>query len=376
MVVDRDHGINVLLDQGTHEVVGTLLHLGVGTLYGVELDAVAVAAGVDTRHGAAAQTNAVVVATHHNDVVAFLRFLLQAVALLAVADAACQHDHLVVAVELMLLLGQLLAVEGLGGVGGSGLIFKGEQRTGDEGLAELVAEVARTIRCLDENLFGSLIEPFAGLGAVLPLAGELGCAKTGIAGHVDSCSGNRPRSYSTAHTVADLTARTRSGAVEGLHGGGEVVGLGFQRDDALDGLHAEPVGRALVGRGKLLHHRSLGKGHVVLVGRENLSGMQLRGLLDHLEEARLALLAVDDKHATEDLVAAVLRVDLRETEDFRVGERASVLLLYLVEVFYLLGTQRQSFLLVVFLDVVHVLDGLGSMLHSEDFLVESLIHAL
>ena len=154
------------------------------------------------------------------------------------------------------------------------------------------------------------------------------------------------------------------------------MGLGLQGDNALDGLHAEPVGCALVGGRELLHHRSLGKGHVVLVGGEDLAAVLLGGLLDHLEEARLALLAVDDKRAAEDLVAAVLGVDLREAKYLRVGERPAVLLLYLVEIFYFLRTQGQSFLLVVLLDVLNVLDGLRRVAHGEDVLVQPLIHAL
>ena len=47
VVVDADHGVHVLLAEGTHQVVGTLLHLGVGTLHGVQLDAIRVASCVD-----------------------------------------------------------------------------------------------------------------------------------------------------------------------------------------------------------------------------------------------------------------------------------------------------------------------------------------
>ena len=38
MVVDRDDGVVVLLAKGTHHVVGTLLHLCIGTLHGIQLD--------------------------------------------------------------------------------------------------------------------------------------------------------------------------------------------------------------------------------------------------------------------------------------------------------------------------------------------------
>ena len=47
VVVDRYYGVDVLLAQGAHQVVGTLLHFGVGALHGVEFDAAAVTAGVD-----------------------------------------------------------------------------------------------------------------------------------------------------------------------------------------------------------------------------------------------------------------------------------------------------------------------------------------
>ena len=98
MVVDADHGVVVLLAERTHQVVGAFLHLGVGTLHGVQLDAVAIAARVDRRYRAAAQSDAVVVTANHHYLVAFLRLFLQAVALGAIAHATGQHDHLVVGI--------------------------------------------------------------------------------------------------------------------------------------------------------------------------------------------------------------------------------------------------------------------------------------
>ena len=154
------------------------------------------------------------------------------------------------------------------------------------------------------------------------------------------------------------------------------MGLGLQRDDALDGLHLEEVGRGLVLGGELLHHRTLGKGHIILVGGEYLARMVLGRFLDEREEARRTLLTVDDKRTAEDLVAAVLGVDLRKTEDLTVGERSSVLLLNLVEVGYLLRTQREALFLVVLLDIVHVFDGLRLVIDGEDRLVEAVVHTL
>ena len=88
VVVDRNYRVHILLAQSANEVVCTLLHLWVGTLHGVQLDAVAVAAGINRRNRATAQADAVVVAAYNDNLVALLRLLLQTVALCAVAYAA------------------------------------------------------------------------------------------------------------------------------------------------------------------------------------------------------------------------------------------------------------------------------------------------
>ena len=152
--------------------------------------------------------------------------------------------------------------------------------------------------------------------------------------------------------------------------------LSLQRDDALDVLYAEPVARALVLRRKLLNDRSLSESHIILIGREDLVGILLRGLLDHREEGTFHLLAVDDKGSAENLMTAVLRVDLCEAEDLRVRQRAPVLLLQSMQVFYFLRAQGQSFLLVVFLQIFHMLDGLRLDVDRKDALVEAAVHTL
>ena len=115
------------------------------------------------------------------------------------------------------------------------------------------------------------------------------------------------------------------------------MSLSLERDNALDVLHLEIVACRLVLRCELLHNRTLCESHVVLVSRENLVGVLLSGLLDHSEKRRLHLLTVNDERTAENLVTAVLRVDLCETEDLRVGKWASELLLNLVEILNLLG---------------------------------------
>ena len=46
VVVDRHDGIHILLAKRTHQIVGTLLHLWVGTLNGIQLNTIAVATSI------------------------------------------------------------------------------------------------------------------------------------------------------------------------------------------------------------------------------------------------------------------------------------------------------------------------------------------
>ncbi len=46
VVVDADYRVYIFLAEGANQVVGSLLHLRIGTLNGVQLDAVAIATGI------------------------------------------------------------------------------------------------------------------------------------------------------------------------------------------------------------------------------------------------------------------------------------------------------------------------------------------
>ena len=61
---------------------------------------------------------------------------------------------------------------------------------------------------------------------------------------------------------------------------------------------------------------------VIGVGRERAFGGELVGVADHAEEREFALVAVDDPVGVENLVAAVLGVDLREHDELGVGRVA------------------------------------------------------
>ena len=98
VVVNRNHGIHVLLAEGTYQVVGTFLHLWVGSLNGIQFNAVAIATRINGRYGAATKSDAVVVTTDDDYLIALLGLFLQAVALGAVAHASGEHDDFVVGV--------------------------------------------------------------------------------------------------------------------------------------------------------------------------------------------------------------------------------------------------------------------------------------
>ena len=356
VVVDRHHGVVFLLAEGAHEVGGALLHFGVGALHGIELDARAVTPRVDRRNRAATETDAVVVATDHHNFVALLGRAFETVALRAVAHTAGEHDHFVE--------GIVLTIFG---------VLEGEHRTGDEGLAELVAEVRSAVGSLREDLARRLVKPGASRHIVLP---RTLIVQAGIGRHVDRRAGNGQRTDTTSHTVTDFTARAGRSAVERFDSRGEVVRFGLDGDDTLDVANHEIVGSVVTRGRKLLHHGAFGERHVVFVGREDAVRIFFRGAFDHGKEGGGHFLAVDDKRTAENLVAAVLGVELRETKDLTVGEGATELALHTVEIFDLCGRKCESFLLIVGVEIVDRANGFGRVVDSEKRVVQSVVNSL
>ena len=97
------------------------------------------------------------------------------------------------------------------------------------------------------------------------------------------------------------------------------MGLGFQRNNTLDRLNAEPVAGALVLWCKLFYSRALCKSYIVFVSRENFSWTLFRCFLDKSKEARLTFFSVYNKGAAENFMSTVLRIDLSEAKYLRIG---------------------------------------------------------
>ena len=104
--------------------------------------------------------------------------------------------------------------------------------------------------------------------------------------------------------------------------------------------------------------------------------MLCRCLLDHLEQAGFFFLTVDDELSAEDLVAAVLGVDLCKTKYLRVGQPTAHVLLHLFQVGDFLRAECQSLLLVVGFQVVDMLDGLRLNVHAEHLLRQAVVESL
>ena len=77
--------------------------------------------------------------------------------------------------------------------------------------------------------------------------------------------------------------------------------------------------------GELLYPRSFNKGHVVFIGRSNPVWITLGGFLDHLEKSHWLFLSIDYKRTIENFMTAVLGIDLRKPEHFRICQGSAQL---------------------------------------------------
>lgn len=237
VVVDRDDRVHLLFRYGPDRIVNPFLHLRVRTLHGVQLDRSGVFAGCHRRNGSAAHADAVVVAAEQHDLVARVRFVLDAVLFAAVAYAAGLHDDFVESVFLAVLE-----------------VFECLQAAADQRLPEFIAEIRRAVRRFDQDVFGGLVQPLAGFGLLFPFASAV---QPRVSRHVNGRSGYRERPLAAGDPVADLAAGSGRRAVERLDGRREVVRFGLDRNDALELLDLEIVRRVVGRRGELFGLRAL-----------------------------------------------------------------------------------------------------------------------
>ena len=151
------------------------------------------------------------------------------------------------------------------------------------------------------------------------------------------------------------------------------MGLRLERKHRLHLFGTEKVGTSRITRGKDLHLRTAIESHIILVSRNQIIGVLLGGLLDHLEERTPFLLAINHKGTTKDLVSAVLRIDLRKAKELAIGQRSSHLLSHLLQICHFLLTQCQALRLIVGSDILHLNHLLRAIGTSKDVGAQPLI---
>ena len=368
MVVDRNDRVVVHFAEGSDGIVVSLLHLGVGPLDCVEFYLVAVLPCIYAAYSSASHSYAVVVAAKQYKLVTFLRNLLGCVGFLCVSNSAGQHYDLVVS-ELRIVFLNTLLLFGM---------FKGEQGSADNGLAEFVSEVAGSVGSLCQYFFRALIQPLARL-VLLPWP-EDRCGSTSVksrvAGHVNRSSCNRETSLSAGHAVSDFSAGSCCGTVERLYRSREVVGFSLEADNGFSFLGLEKRRFFSLFRKEHLDLRPLKESAVVFVRAYNQVGIEFCGLLDHLEQRRFHLFAVYDEGSVENLVAAVLAVDLAEAEHLAVCKRTADLPGQTFQVGDFLLAQGQSLLLVIGCEVLYVYNLVRLLVNGKYILVQSFVKPL
>ena len=172
--------------------------------------------------------------------------------------------------------------------------------------------------------------------------------RTWVAGHIDGRPSQGDTGTSASHTVTNLPTCTCGSPVEGLYGRGEVVRLSLETEHTVDGLTDEEVRLIPRGWSELLQVlRPVDEGDIILVGGDEVIGISRAGVLNHREEATLFLLTIEDEGAAEDLMTAVLAIDLREAEELTVGQGTPKTPTELLEVSDFLLTQSQTLCFIV-----------------------------
>ena len=304
-VVRGKNGVAFALGEtAVDHFLAATLHLGVVALHRGEIEVFGTLARGYRRRGTAAQADKHRRATQHHHRVTRAQAQLGDLRRIDGAQAAGQHDRLVVGAHQAGLVGGLLEAAEIA-----------RQRRA----AEFVVERGGTDRAVGHD-FQRRGHARVERALVFPGLGQRRDAqvrdrKTGEAGlGLAAAAGGT--------LVADLAAGAGGGARERRDGRGVVVGFDLDREGRIHrravavfagaGFGAETRARVA------LHH-----GGVVAVGGERELRAARVGVLDHAEQRVRLLFAVDDPVGVEDLVPAVFGVGLREHHQFGVGRVAA-----------------------------------------------------
>ena len=237
-----------------------------------------------------------------------------------IAEASGKHDRLVIATEHT-----------------AHVRFEGAEVAAEIGPPELVVERGGADRSLEHDVERrSEAAGLAGRGALPDL---LVARNAQIGDRVADEAGLRLCAAAGRAFVADLAAGTGRGARERRDGGGMVVRLHLH-----DGVHRDGMARvtAVTARMEALRLAAFHDRGVVGIRDDGARRIGRMRVADHGEERLGLRLAVDDPVGVEDLVAAVLRVRLREHGELGVGGVAPHGAVGALEISDLVGAQRQA----------------------------------
>ena len=316
------------------------LHLGIAALHGVKVKALGVRAGGHGGSGPAPEADAHARPPEHDHERSGRQSRLDGLVLADVADAACEHDGLVIAVAR-----------------GADPGLECTEVAEDVRAAEFIVEGRGADRPLGHDLAGRGDAArgsvhargrscgIVGVAVVLPVL-PVSLKVQGRNGEAAK-AGLGPGSAPRCALVANFAARARGGSGERADRRRMVVR--FDLEDGVAGFKAflEYAAELVLGtrtRIHACHRRPLEHGRVVRIGNDRaLRSLAVR-LADHAEERLVLLDAVDREFGIEDLVAAVLGVGLRKHHELDIRRVAPLALECINEVVDLVVRKRKAHL--------------------------------
>ncbi len=323
-VVDGDDRVALTeLPAGIDHFLAAALDLGVAALHRGEVEVGGVGAGRHRRGGAAAQADQHARAAELDQQRAGREGRLFRLLRLDAAEAAGDHDRLVVAAHLALHF-----------------LLEAAEVAGEVGPAEFIVEGSGADRALDHDVErgGDALRL-----AVGPAVGGLpGLLETGDVQVRHRETGQpclRTRAAPRRAFVADLAAGAGRRPREGRDRRRVVVRLHLGEDVGLFGVVAP---HAVGVRVQALDRRAFDDGGVVGIRHHRTLRVRLVRVLDHAEQGLVHRPRIDDPVGIEDLVPAVLGVRLREHHQLDVGGVAADAAEVVDQVVDLVLRQRQA----------------------------------
>ena len=319
-IVDRQNRVvRAELPAAVDDLLRTALDFRVAALHRIKIELRAVRTRVHRRGRATAETDFHARAAELNQQCTFGQIALANVLRINIAHTACDHDGLVIAVDLIADL-LLKCAEIAGQIRAAEFIVKRRaanrpsqhdlQRTG--GVLRLAIFLLPRTRCVGQMQMGH------------GKAGQAGFWLTALSGRA---------------LVANFPARTRRRSGERFNRGRVIVCFHLHQGMGQRGIAAVHTVRVGV---KTFHHRALHHRRIVVIRHHVALRVQLVRVANHFEQAHRLLLAINDEVRVKNFVAAMLRVRLREHHQFHIGRVALNFLVRIDQIIHFILGQRQA----------------------------------